>query len=169
MSQEFTHLVECGAVLSMHLHGSLYAHLKGTHDLLVSWGCERHVCLAGLYHSVYGTNIYRVQTLPLKRRREVTEIIGAEAEQLAYMFCIADRPQAFLESPFPARVLDRRDSTSCDLAPRQAVELIEIECANLIEQGLGQQFLSAILQRQGNPDFRLRDSISRELRRCLAS
>ena len=34
-------------------------HLIGTHDLLDQWQNSENVCLAGLFHSVYGTKTFR--------------------------------------------------------------------------------------------------------------
>ena len=38
-----------------HSGGELLDHLRGTHDFLDAWGNEQHVCLGGLFHSIYGT------------------------------------------------------------------------------------------------------------------
>jgi hypothetical protein len=100
-----------------HSGRTLYEHLKGTHDLLLRWGALRHVRLAGLFHSIYGTKTFRHQCLEptLKNRELVAELIGQKAEQLAYLFCTADRPHF--------------DAEGQDLA-----DLRLIEKANLQEQ-----------------------------------
>lgn len=44
------------------------------------------MCLAGLCHSVYGTESYTKQSVPLSDRKEFQKIIGEEAEELVYLF-----------------------------------------------------------------------------------
>src|SRR5664279_4962606 len=59
------------------------AHLIGVYRDLESWGCDRDVCRAGLFHSIYGTQIFRRFSLPLERRRDVQALIGERAERIA--------------------------------------------------------------------------------------
>jgi hypothetical protein len=111
-------------------HGkrTLLEHLRGTHGLLQAWGNDTAVCNAGLFHSIYGTRVYTQRTLPLSQRRRVRDLIGREAEYLAYLFCTLERPRALLsaaESKLCAAPL--KDGTIL-------YRLLEIECANLLEQ-----------------------------------
>jgi hypothetical protein len=94
-----------------HSGRAFFEHLKGVHDLLRDWGNPEHVCVAGLFHSIYGTQYFKHRCLPLNRRAELVDLIGVEAECLVYEFCTQDR----------ARLRDP--------------QLLEIEAANLIEQG----------------------------------
>ena len=48
-------LLELNTDDSQHSGGALIDHLRGTHDFLHEWGNEQAVCLAGLFHSIYGT------------------------------------------------------------------------------------------------------------------
>lgn len=75
-----------------------YSHLKGTHDLLLKWGNSYEVCLAGLFHSIYGTMRFRHQCVPLKNRSDIENLIGTDAEYLAYAFCVLDRPKVLLQN-----------------------------------------------------------------------
>jgi len=88
----------------------VYLHLKGVYDLLRDWGNPDIVCLAGLYHNVYGTRYYQQQVLSKRNRDVLRKLIGAEAEELAFRFCTETRES-------------QRDP-----------QLLEIEAANLIEQ-----------------------------------
>jgi hypothetical protein len=94
-----------------HSGRAFFDHLKGTHDLLRDWGNPEYVCVAGLFHSIYGTQYFKHRCLPLNRRNELASLIGADAERLVYEFCTQDR--------------------NCLTDP----QLLEIEAANLIEQG----------------------------------
>ena len=93
-------------------HGSFDDHLRGTCDVLErwcvvlcrsplyvpdsdTWYSSRHypeeVCLAGLFHSIYGTEGFQGLILGLEQRAEVAEIIGERAERCVFFNCIMDR------------------------------------------------------------------------------
>ena len=71
--------------------GTFLDHLSGTEDKLREWGCDEAVCLAGLFHSVYGTEGFQGFTLPLEERGSVAELIGPRAERAAFFNCVMDR------------------------------------------------------------------------------
>ena len=87
-----------GAKGKSHSGRTLYDHLKGTHDLLRDWGNSEVVYLGGLFHSIYGTRQFQHASLPLAERHALQKLIGPEAEYLAYVFCVTDRPKVFLDS-----------------------------------------------------------------------
>lgn len=129
-----------------HSGRCLLDHLAGTHRLLQSWHCQPPVCSAGLFHSIYGTNAFGLRRLDLQDRSLVVRMIGPQAEQLVYLFCVSRRPDAFLDA-FDTGVLRHRDSDEPIVVPPTTLTgLIEIECANLIEQGGGQRFLRHLVQ-----------------------
>jgi hypothetical protein len=97
-----------------HSKTTLFNHLYNTYKILKSHGADETTCLAGLYHSVYGTEFYNRLNLD---REEVQAVIGKEAENLVYKFCsLTDRDSQLL------------GSTNVD--PR----LVHIAYANLIEE-----------------------------------
>lgn len=101
-----------------HSKSYLYNHLKGTHDILVRLGQPEYVCLAGLFHSVYGTCFFD-GNLNTDRDR-IRDIIGIEAEELVFRFCdIEDRTNFLVHT----------DETSDIIR-----DLLVIEYANLLEQ-----------------------------------
>jgi hypothetical protein len=79
------------------------------------------VCLAGLCHSVYGTNVYRRVLISPEDRISVRAAIGEEAEQLVYLFSTIDRPRCLAERG--------------GLEGETYRNLLAIEIANLSEQG----------------------------------
>jgi len=74
-----------------HSQRALLDHLLGTRQLLLDWGARPAVCDAGLFHSVFGTEHYAPQAIPLSMRADVRQLIGDEAESLAWLFCIMRR------------------------------------------------------------------------------
>jgi hypothetical protein len=107
-----------------HSGRDFYEHLTGVYGILKERGNPEYVCLAGLFHSIYGTNSFKKNAVPRTEagRALVQGLIGREAEVLVFLFCTSNRPQAFINNTggWDAPVL--RD-------------LLEIEYANLLEQG----------------------------------
>ncbi|MFK8017576.1 MAG: DUF6817 domain-containing protein [Gammaproteobacteria bacterium] len=128
-------LDECGTKESAHSAGTLREHLSGTHDLLKAWGNPDHVVLAGLFHSIYGTQYFKVQSAQSSYRSRIQQGIGDEAENLAYLFCTVDRMGlAFeLDKPEP-RLWDVFGECFVSVSPIVLQELVEIDVANSVEQ-----------------------------------
>lgn len=109
-------LLALDANKTRHSGRTLFDHLKGVHDLLRDWDNDTDVCNAGLFHSIYGTNTFKHQSL--SDRGELVKMIGVRAEMLVHFFATKDRP---LFESVNAKTIRR--------------QLMEIEAANLIEQG----------------------------------
>ncbi len=148
------------AFLMEHLHvqdvrhtgRSFFEHLKGTHDLLRDWGNPEFICVAGLFHSIYGTWHFRHKAFPIEQRSALAELIGKEAEFLAYVFCVTERPKVFLENADRPgmSVHDHFTNGDIELSRKDLDNLLEIEAANLIEQGGN---ISKALQRLQTTDI----------------
>jgi hypothetical protein len=85
------YLVGLGVEQVPHTTKSFLAHLIGVYRLMESRGCSEEVCVAGMFHSIYGTERFQGFKLPLDRRPEVRALIGERAERLAYLNCAMDR------------------------------------------------------------------------------
>lgn len=120
-----------------HSGRDFHTHLKGTHDLLEAWGNPAEICHAGLFHSVYGTASFKRKVVPLDRRDIVRTLIGPYAEFLVYVFCVTRRPAAFLALVDSGQLVvhDRHTQRPITLSPGDLDSLLEIEAANLCEQG----------------------------------
>lgn len=95
------------------------------------------VRLAGLFHSIYGTWHFHHKAFPLEDRHIVRAVIGYEAEFLVYIFCVTKRPDEFYGQigKNPIVVHDNYLDRPTKLTQRELRNLLEIEAANLIEQG----------------------------------
>jgi hypothetical protein len=167
MQKALEFLERVGASQAGHASGSLMDHLVGTWRLLQAWGCSDPVCFAGLFHSVYGTSYYKLQSVPFGQRRQVRELVGDEAEQLAFLFCVADRPGALWAALDTRLITDRLTGAAHELSPHQTLALIEIECANCIDQGLGLSFLQEVRAACWAGRLALRDPIATAVARSL--
>ena len=61
------------------------SHLFGTYSILKRMDAPEHVCLAGLFHSIYSTEIFKCE-LAIERET-VKYYIGEMAEELVFLFC----------------------------------------------------------------------------------
>ena len=69
-----------------HSGQSLFSHLEGTYAILKEWNCREALCAAGLFHSIYGTEMFGVTTRPVGDREPLRKVIGEEAEDLVYLY-----------------------------------------------------------------------------------
>jgi hypothetical protein len=119
---------------SAHSGGALLDHLLGTWTYLSEWGNPEYVCSAGLFHSIYATQSYRTQSAALDDRLMIRNVIGHEAEELAFLFCVAQRRSFFEQVGNPNPELhDRVHDEIRAVTPRVIRDLIELEVANYVE------------------------------------
>ena len=64
-------LTQIGMQEIRHTEKTYLDHLVAVYKGLESWGFAQEVCAAGMFHSIYGTEMFRGFTLPLERRAEV--------------------------------------------------------------------------------------------------
>jgi hypothetical protein len=111
------------------------------------------VCLAGLFHSIYGTKTFQTAVLKTDSRERLRALIGEYAEDLVYVFGMSDRRHLLLENKSaPYCWIDHRTGEAAGITDDTFRHLIEIEVANFVEQI---PFLT------GNPDQVIRDMRNR--------
>jgi hypothetical protein len=139
------YLIECGAGNRKHSGRSLLDHLEGTWRLLKFWGCGESTCLGGLFHSIYGTSIFKSNSVSIAHRPSVQQAIGKEAESLAFLFSVASRPQGFLDAWHTGSLKLHAHLESYVRIDKSSLrKLLEIECANLIDQKMGIKFMRSL-------------------------
>lgn len=80
-----------------HSGSNLTNHLLGVHSLMLQTNAPEYLCLAGLFHSIYGTEYFHYDK-PINRKF-VRDYIGKEAEELVFLFChLTDRDETILKS-----------------------------------------------------------------------
>lgn len=127
-----------GAGEFVHLNGTLERHLRATAGLLRAWGNREAVCLAGLYHAVYGTAGIAGSLVALDARDAVAGIIGAEAEGLVYLYaaCDRDRFHPRIGMPMQRMFADRFAGAQYLIDKCQLRDFCEITVANELELAL---------------------------------
>lgn len=130
----YAYLRVIGAQDVLHSNGrSLYEHLIGTFQILRRWANPLDVCLAGLFHSVYGTSRFPAPFGSISRPALV-EIIGPNAEHLCHLFHRVNRASMMLcaaRGTFEA-VCSGQETVA--LKPGELRALVEIVLANVLEQ-----------------------------------
>jgi len=112
------------------------AHLVAVFRDLEAWGCDRDLCRAGLFHSIYGTELFRRWSLPLERRPEVAALIGERAERLVFANCLMDRSsfEALLESVGPYCIRNRETGEPIELSREDYDDLVRVRLCDWLEQ-----------------------------------
>jgi len=90
-----------------------------------------------MFHSIYGTELFQGFKLPLERRPEVRALIGARAEQLAYLNCAMDRAsfdRAVERGSEPYRFRDRLTGEEVTLSAADFDDLCRIHLYDWLEQ-----------------------------------
>ena len=101
-----------------HSGKTLIDHLIGVHDILKEWDAPQYLQDAGLFHSVYGTAVFKHQST--NDRDAVKDLIGEQAEDLVWKFCNLTLPRyQNITSQFDGQVKD---------------DLILLDNANSLEQ-----------------------------------
>jgi hypothetical protein len=128
------------------------AHLVAVSRDMEAWGGDQDLCRAALFHSIYGTELFRRWSLPLERRDEVRALIGERAEWLAFVNCLMDRTsfEDLLESAGPYRIRNRETGETIELSTRDYEDLVRLRLCDWLEQ----------VARSGRWDYR-RDAIRR--------
>jgi hypothetical protein len=130
-------LLEIGINDQPHSTKTYIGHLIAVHRLLEQQGCGLDACRAGLFHSVYGTELFQGYKLPLERRGEVRELIGERAERLAYLNCAMDRASfdACLDRTEPPYTIRERESgTEVALSREDYDDLCRVHLYDWLEQ-----------------------------------
>ena len=130
-------LVGLGVEQIGHTGKSYLAHLTGVYRLMEARGCAEDVCRAGMFHSIYGTQLFQGFTLPLERRPEVAALIGERAERLAYLNCVMDRAtlDRALERPEgPYRITERPTGKFVELSREDFDDLCRVHLYDWLEQ-----------------------------------
>jgi hypothetical protein len=120
-----------------HSGRTYLAHLVNLYRLLEAQGYNEELCRAGMFHSIYGTELFQGFALPLDRRGEIQGLIGERAERLAYLNCAMDR--AFFDRSVekaapPWLYRDRLTGEEISLSAEDFDDLCRIHLYDWLEQ-----------------------------------
>jgi len=130
-------LVGMGIEEIPHTDKTYLGHLIAVFRFLEAEGCAEDVCRAGMFHSIYGTEMFQGFKLPLERRAEVRALIGDRAERLAYLNCAMNRASfdAVLDqADEPYRITDRITGLEVQLSKHDYDDLCRVHLIDWLEQ-----------------------------------
>lgn len=131
------YLVRLGTTDVEHSGKGFLAHLIGVFNDLERWGCDIDVCRAGMFHSIYGTELFQRFGLPFERRGELQTLIGERAERLAFWNCVMDRAKWDAQFFGPARprvVVNRITGETYPMTEQEFRDLATIHVCDWLEQ-----------------------------------
>lgn len=130
------YLVRMGIDRIPHTNKTYLGHLIAVHRDLAAWGCPEDVCLGGMFHSIYGTEMFQGFKLPLEQRDELRSLIGQRAERLGYMNCAMDRASfdAAVQRGAPYVIRDRLTEEDVELSGEDFDDLCRIHLCDWLEQ-----------------------------------
>jgi hypothetical protein len=136
MSVIVDELINLGAYKNRHSNRTLLDHLLGVFQILHAWGNSKDLCFAGLFHSIYGTSSYKTQTVSIENRQHIKNLIGDEAEELAFLFCVHDT-KSFIEQSSYSNSFELVDASKNKILAKSKFtfnSISEIHIANIVEQ-----------------------------------
>jgi hypothetical protein len=131
--QRFLTLI--GADKIKHSGRNLWTHLLNVYDILKEHGYRTEICAAGGLHSIFGTNIFKTQTLNATHRTMVVNTIGEDATKFVELFSRIKRPQT-LENALKSNTtkVETVSGATMTLSQIELNILCAIEAANLSDQ-----------------------------------
>lgn len=124
------YLTARGTAHVRHSGRAFSQHLWNTYLLLRQWQLDDTVALAGLCHSVYGTEDFAVALFAPHERALLRAQIGAPAERLVHLFCTVPHKQ-ILAASHPDQI-GAQSTTAITEDEHQALRYLLL--ANLLEQ-----------------------------------
>lgn len=126
-----------GVQKTKHSGRTLYVHLKRTFDILKAANLSEDVCFAGLFHSIYGNNIFTHKAVEHSERQTLKALIGDYSELLVWTFCALERPFSLQTYVKGEKILKHSDGSDWVVNEKDAElfeDLLSIEAANLLDQ-----------------------------------
>ena len=125
-----------GANQVEHSGRTLLHHLLGTYEILHRWGCSQAVCIAGLFHSVYGTEGFSTSLLSESDRPLLQQLLPSDSEELAFLFGATSRGSLYdaLRSDGAPRLRLAHSNDWVDVERERLIDLLVMDAANFCEQ-----------------------------------
>jgi hypothetical protein len=131
------YFTKVGADQVSHTEKSYVAHAIGVYTDLKEWGFDEDFARIGLFHSIYGTQLFQGFTLPLEKRGEIRDMIGEYPEHLVYVNCAMDRDSFDAQVPrreAPYAILDRFTSEHIEQDEKTFDDLVSVHLCDWLEQ-----------------------------------
>jgi hypothetical protein len=158
-----------GADEVAHTQKTYMSHLANLYRLMEACGCDAELCAAGVFHSVYGTEVFRFKLL-VDCRQQIRELIGERAERLAYWNCFVDRASldwAVEQGTAPHTIRHRETGEKVALSGSDFADLCRVHLYDWLEQaprsqrgwGYRRAAYRRMAERLGGPAWRCYESV----------
>ena len=133
-----------------HKHSTFLDHLLGVHNILRLWDQSLTTARVGLLHSAYSNSYVNLALFDPKlddERNTMSEMVGKEAEELIYLFCIINRQSIVVDTILAQRkipnMLDvphlRNENVTVHLSSDTLRLLVVFTMADVADQYFGWQ------------------------------
>lgn len=126
-------LRERGAETVKHPGGTLYAHLCRVQQRLADLGHDSDVQAAALTHAAYGTDGFDLALLFWRERDTLRELIGADAEELVYLYGACDRDRSWPDLAATHRITDRFTGAVVRIDDWQLTPFVDLSIVNELD------------------------------------
>ena len=118
---------------------AFYQHLVGVQQTVESVTTDKDLSLAGLFHSIYGTEGFSAFTVSLAKRPEIRNLIGERAELICYVNCVMDRASldATLDNEAGSHFVTARPEAgnhTISLTDQQLDDLVAVHLCDWLQQ-----------------------------------
>jgi hypothetical protein len=120
-------------LLAPHTGQNYGNHLRGTYSLLQTKGYDEEMCLAGFFHSIYGTEENQI-AIPVSERESLKQLIGTWAENISWLHCVVSRSSLYKAISDLGPCLNRMDDQVIEISPSDFRALSIIHFYEWIEQ-----------------------------------
>jgi len=129
--------ISIGADNIRHTGKTLLAHAIGVYKGLSGQGFSTDVCCAGLFHSIYGTELFQRFKLPVDRRADLRSLIGEYAENLVFINCFISRASLDAQMQMaqePFTLVHRENGENISLSKSEFDDLVAVHLFDHLEQ-----------------------------------
>ncbi|WP_309238427.1 DUF6817 domain-containing protein [Actinoplanes aureus] len=126
-------LQQRGADTVRHPGGTLYAHLCRVEERLGKLGHSDHVCTAGLTHAAYSTDGFDLALVFWQDRGALRDLVGAEAEELVYLYGSCDRDRTWERLAETKQVADRFTGETRELTTEELTPFVDLSIVNELD------------------------------------
>ena len=113
------------------------AHLLSVFNDVRNWGGSQYLARSGMFHSIYGTQLFQGFTISIERRKELIGLIGKDAEWIAFLNCFVHREpfdQAIIDGDDDYIVYNRETGEKYQLTKQNWRDLIFLHLCDWLEQ-----------------------------------
>lgn len=132
-----------------HRSKSLYEHLHGTNRILQEWNTPVVVQEAGLLHSVLGTSTFRPAMRHMDKITKLVGVVGQDVARLVKLYACSERGHSSIQALETGSIIlnqgGRHDQIIDTVNHEEILQVIIMDCANLVEQKADADFLRYLL------------------------